>query len=66
MRRGIVSEGMTEAQVLVTYGRPSVARTPNLENNTWIYQVGPVKSRRIIFRKDKKNQPRKVSKIFEL
>ena len=65
MRRGIVSEGMTEEQVLVTYGRPSITRSPNLKSNTWIYQVGPVKSRRIIFRKEK-DKPRTVSRIFEL
>ena len=65
MRRGIVSEGMTEEQVLVTYGRPSITRSPNLKSNTWIYQVSPVKSRRIIFRKEK-NNPRTVSRIFEL
>lgn len=67
MRRGIVAEGMTEEQVLVTYGRPSITRSPNLKINTWIYQVGPVKSRRIIFGEaEEDNKPRKVSKIFEL
>ena len=67
MRRGIISEGMTEKQVLVTYGRPSLTRSPKLETNTWIYQVGPVKSRRVIFGEGKgKDKPRTVSKIFEL
>ena len=67
MRRGIITEGMTEAQVLVTYGRPTVARTPKLEINTWIYQIGPVQSRRVIFVEgEDEDKPRTVSKIFEL
>lgn len=66
MRRGIVSEGMTEQQVLTAYGRPSITRSPILTTDTWIYQAGPVKSRRVIFRKTQKNAPRKVVRIFEL
>ena len=66
MRRGIVTEGMTEEQVLVAYGRPSIFRTPVLTNDTWIYQAGPVKSRRIIFQKKDKESPRTVARIFEL
>ena len=66
MRRGIIAEGMTEQQVLTAYGRPSITRSPLLSNDTWIYQVGPVKSRRVIFRKTDKEKPRTVSRIFEL
>jgi hypothetical protein len=66
MRRGIISEGMTEEQVLVAYGRPSFFRSPVLSNDTWIYQAGPVKSKRIIFQKKDKNSPRTVVRIFEL
>ena len=66
MRRGIVSEGMTENQVLIAYGKPSLTRSPNLASNTWIYQIGPVKSRRIMFKKTAKDKPRTVEKIFEL
>lgn len=66
MRRGVISEGMTEQQVLTAYGRPSITRSPLLTNDTWIYQVGPVKSRRVIFRKKDKASPRTVSRIFEL
>lgn len=66
MRRGVISEGMTEQQVLTAYGRPSITRSPQLANDTWIYQVGPVKSRRVIFRQTSKDKPRQVSRIFEL
>lgn len=66
MRRGVIAEGMTEQQVATAYGRPSITRTPKLETDTWIYQVGPVKSRRVIFRESKKNEPRRVVRIFEL
>lgn len=66
MRRGVVSEGMTEDQVLIAYGRPSVARTPLLTGDTWIYQVGPVKSRRVIFQKKHPDKPRTVVRLFEL
>ena len=66
MQRGVVSEGMTEDQVLIAWGRPSITRTPNLTNGTWIYQAGPVKSKRVILRKDDPEKPRKVVRIFEL
>lgn len=66
MRRGVVTEGMTEEQVLVAYGRPSLFRTPVLTIDTWIYQTGPVKSKRIIFQKKDKESPRTVARIFEL
>lgn len=67
MKRGVVSEGMTEQQVLTAMGRPSLARTRLLSSDTWIYQAGPVKSIRVIFKKEKKeNTPRKVYRVFEL
>lgn len=66
MRRGIVSEGMTEDQVIVACGRPPLSRTPNLTNDTWIYQADRVRSRRVIFRKTAKDKPRIVIRVFEL
>lgn len=66
IRRGVVSEGMTESQVLVALGKPSLSRSPNLKDNTWIYQAGPVKSKRIIFQNNGKGKERTVQRIFEL
>ncbi|MBQ9771723.1 MAG: hypothetical protein IJW23_07855 [Lentisphaeria bacterium] len=66
MRRGVISEGMTEQQVLIAYGRPSITRSPNLKSNTWIYQIGPVKSRRVLLQASEPEKPRTVYRIFEL
>ena len=44
---------MTRKQVLITYGRPSRIRTPNILSDTWIYWLDRVKSKRVIFKNDK-------------
>ncbi|HBJ95707.1 MAG TPA: hypothetical protein DDZ11_04390 [Lentisphaeria bacterium] len=53
MRRGVIEKGMTRKQVLITYGRPSRIRTPNILSDTWIYWLDRVKSKRVIFKNDK-------------
>ena len=53
MRRGVIEKGMTRKQVLITYGRPSRIRTPNVLSDTWIYWLDRVKSKRVIFKNDK-------------
>ena len=53
MRRGVIEKGMTRKQVLITYGRRSRIRTPNILSDTWIYWLDRVKSKRVIFKNDK-------------
>jgi hypothetical protein len=50
--RGEVVPGMTRQQVLLAYGLPPAARTPDLKNETWIYWVSDTKTIRLVFRGD--------------
>ncbi len=50
LRRGIVDKGMSKQEVLIACGPPSPLRTPALESDTWIYLLGKVKSKRVIFK----------------
>ncbi|MCQ2378308.1 MAG: hypothetical protein MJ016_03725 [Victivallaceae bacterium] len=52
IRRGEVVPGMTQKEVLLAYGPPPAARTPDLQNETWIYWVTPSETIRLIFRGD--------------
>ena len=52
IERGEVVPGMTRPQVLLAYGPPPAARTPDTRNETWIYWVSDAQTIRLIFRGD--------------
>jgi hypothetical protein len=51
--KGIVSPGMTKAEVLLAYGAPPAFRTPSEDNSTWIYFIDKDTTKRVVFRGDK-------------
>lgn len=53
LEKGIVTSGMTRADVLLAYGTPVAFRTPTLENSTWIYFIDDSATIRVVFRADK-------------
>lgn len=53
IKEGIVEEGMTKKEVIAAYGYPSAHRTPSMREDTWIYWIIPMDSRRIVFKDDK-------------
>ena len=52
IRAGQVVAGMSRRDVLLAYGPPPAARTPNLRNETWLYWLTPSETARVIFRGD--------------
>ena len=52
IERGEVVPGMTRPQVLLAYGPPPAARTPDTRNETWIYWVSDTQTIRLVFRGD--------------
>ena len=52
IERGEVVPGMTRPQVLLAYGPPPAARTPDTRNETWIYWVSDTQTIRLVFRSD--------------
>lgn len=50
--RGEVVPGMDRQQVILAYGLPPAARTPDLKNETWIYWVSDTGTIRLVFRGD--------------
>ena len=50
--RGEVVPGMNHQAVLLAYGPPPAARTPDRRNDTWIYWRTPAENIRLIFRND--------------
>ena len=50
--RGEVVPGMTRPQVLLAYGPPPAARTPDTRNESWIYWVSDTQTIRLVFRGD--------------
>jgi len=50
--RGEVVPGMDQRAVLLAYGPPPAARTPDRRNDTWIYWRAPEENIRLIFRND--------------
>ena len=48
--RGEVVVGMTPDQVKLTYGPPAKIRTPQEENESWIYWITPSENIRLVFR----------------
>lgn len=53
LRHGVVEEGMTREQVLLAYGHPVPCRTPSIKDDTWIYWIDTMVSRRVVFTGDK-------------
>lgn len=49
IRNGKIEKGMSREEVLMSWGYPVTARTPKLDNNTWIYLYEPFRSSRVIF-----------------
>jgi hypothetical protein len=60
IKKGIVEKGMTREEVILAYGYPAPFRTPSLEEDTWIYWTEPMRSKRVVFKKDK------VTAIFSI
>jgi hypothetical protein len=58
--KGVVVNGMTRKDVLKAYGWPSKHRTPYMEQDTWVYWVNPLKTKRVVFKGEK------VIAVFEL
>ena len=52
LRRGIVEPGMNRKNVIAAYGPPAKTRTPNILSDTWIYWIGRVNTKRVIFKND--------------
>ncbi|MDR0932281.1 MAG: hypothetical protein LBM70_04585 [Victivallales bacterium] len=52
IKAGQVVAGMTRRDVLLAYGPPPAARTPNLRNETWLYYLTVSDVARVIFRGD--------------
>ena len=52
IRRGEVVQGMNQHEVLLAYGPPPAARTPDLRNETWIYWITESETVRLVFRDD--------------
>lgn len=52
IERGEVVPGMTRPQVLLAYGPPPKARTPDTRNESWIYWVSDTQTIRLVFRGD--------------
>ncbi len=48
-KRGIIEKGMTKQAVLLAYGPPCAFRTPDLAFSTWLYPVGYLEYKRVIF-----------------
>jgi len=51
--RGEVMPGMTQKEVILSYGPPSRLRTPSLQNETWFYWLSDSQTVRLVFRGDK-------------
>lgn len=51
--KGKVKVGMTRADVLKAYGWPSKSRTPYMAQDTWVYWLTPIKSKRVVFKGEK-------------
>lgn len=53
IERGIVIKGMTRKEVLLTCGTPCAARTPSLENDTWVFWTDRFSTIRVVFKEGK-------------
>ena len=53
IRKGEVIRGMTRDEVLLCWGRPNPSLTPDLNQNTWIYNISRYEVVRVLFSGDK-------------
>ncbi len=59
IEEGFVVDGMSKAEVILAYGYPNIRKTGSLENDTWIYQAGKLRTTKVFFQDGKVMQRRR-------